>query len=71
MIKVCIIGLIVEVCLYVAALINVNVGGCDVGSISEEWENPKCEKLNGILAMAMWIVLAILIVCTIILGITH
>lgn len=71
MIKVCIIGLVVVVCLYVIALINLKIGGCDVGSISEDWEKPMCEKVNGIIVMAMWIVLAVLFVCTIILGLTH
>lgn len=71
MIKVCIIGLVVVACLYVSALMNLKIGGYHEGYIADEWEKPICEKINGIIAMAMWTVLAVLIVCIIIYLITH
>lgn len=69
MIKVCITGLIIVVCLLLSALINLVIGGYIGGDMgfSDEWEKPKCETINNVLVSAMWVVLAVLIVCTIIL----
>lgn len=73
MIKVCIVLGILWVCIYVSAIVNLVVNGCHAGVMGypDEWENPKGEKINDVLATSMWIVTVMLMVISIILAITH
>ena len=73
MIKVCIVLGILWVCIYVSAIVNLVVNRFHAGVMGypDEWENPKGEKINDVLAAAMWIVTAMLMVISIILAITH
>ena len=70
---VCIVDGILWVCIYVSEIVNLVVNGYHAGIMGypDEWENPRGEKINDVLATAMWIVTAMLMVIAIILTITH
>lgn len=73
MVKACIVLGILWVCIYVSAIVNLVVNGCHAGIMGypDEWENPKGEKIDDVLATMVLILTALLMVISIILVITH
>ena len=73
MIKVCIVLGILFVCTYISAIVNLVVNGFHAGVMGypDEWDNPRGEKINDVLATIIWVVVALLMVLSIILAVTH
>ena len=70
---VCIVIGILWVCTYASAIANLFINGYNAGVMghTDEWDNPKGEKINNILTTMIWVLTALIMVSAIILAVTH